>query len=160
MSSRSITPVRRLSPVPRRDADELVNTPASGGFVSFEYSYTEVSSHAGRTHVRSNKTQFAHGKLTRETFERELEGDAYEAIRALLTAPSYCRNEKFERVRPAAAETRFQLNGRTTGVQRLGGPSRTRGGLLGRTRFVDEDDRSPFGGTLFLSDAISRGGSR
>ena len=45
--------------------------------MSFQYSYTEVSSHAGRTHVRSNKTQFADGKLTREAFEGELEGDAY-----------------------------------------------------------------------------------
>ena len=77
MSSRSITPGRRLSPASSRDAVELVNTPVSGGFVSFEYSYTEVSSHAGRTHVRSNKTQFADGKLTREAFEGELEGDRY-----------------------------------------------------------------------------------
>ena len=77
MSSRSLTPVRRLSPVPRHDADELMDRPASGGFVSFRYSYTEVSSHAGRTHVRSNKTQFADGKLTREAFEGELDGDAY-----------------------------------------------------------------------------------
>ena len=77
MSSRSITPMRRSSPVPRRDADELVNTPASGGLVSFQYSYTALSSHAGRTHVRSSKTQFADGKLTREAFEGELEGDAY-----------------------------------------------------------------------------------
>ena len=73
MSGRSITPVRRLSPVRGRDTNELLDT----GFVSFQYSYTEVSSHAGRTHVRSNKTQFADGKLTREAFEGELDGDAY-----------------------------------------------------------------------------------
>jgi hypothetical protein len=36
-----------------------------------------VSTRAGRTHVRSNRTQFAGGKLTREAFEGELEGDAY-----------------------------------------------------------------------------------
>ena len=73
MSSRSITPVRRLSPVPSQDAAELVDT----GFVSFQYSYTALSSREGRTHVRSNKTQFADGKLTREAFEGELEGDSY-----------------------------------------------------------------------------------
>ena len=76
MSSRSIIPVRRLSPVPSRDDDELVDT----GFVSFQYSYTAVSSRDGRAHVQSNKTQFADGKLTREAFEGELEGDAYRQI--------------------------------------------------------------------------------
>lgn len=77
MSSQSITPVRRLSPASSRDAVELVDPPAPRGFVSFQYSYTEVSSRDGRTHVRSNKTRFADGKLTREAFESELEGDAY-----------------------------------------------------------------------------------
>ena len=76
MSSRSITPVRRLSPVPSRDADELVDT----GFVRFQYSYTAVSSRDGRTHVQSNTTRLADGKLTREAFEGELEGDAYRQL--------------------------------------------------------------------------------
>jgi len=80
MSSRSITPVRPLLPVPSRDAVELVNTQASGGFVSFQYSYTEVSSRDGRTHVQSNTTRLADGKVTREAFEGELEGDAYRQI--------------------------------------------------------------------------------
>ena len=75
--SLSITPVRPLKPAQRRDSGEIVATRSSGGFVSFQYSYTEVSSHAGRTHVRSNKTQFADGKLSREAFEGELNGDAY-----------------------------------------------------------------------------------
>jgi hypothetical protein len=48
--------------------------------VSFQYSYTTVSSRDGRTHVQSNKTRFADGKLTRESFEGELEGDAYRQI--------------------------------------------------------------------------------
>ena len=73
MSGRSITPVRRLSPVPGRDTNELLDT----GFVSFQYSYTEVSSHAGRTHVQSNTTRLADGKLIREAFEGELEADSY-----------------------------------------------------------------------------------
>jgi len=65
--------VRRLSPVPSCDADEVVDT----GFVSFQYSYTAVSSRDGRTHVQSNTTRLADGKLTREAFEGELEGDRY-----------------------------------------------------------------------------------
>ena len=70
MSSRSITPVRRLSPA---STVELVDT----GFVSFQYSYTAVSSRDGRTHVQSNTTRLADGKLTREAFEGELEADSY-----------------------------------------------------------------------------------
>ena len=75
--TRSITPVLPLTPLPSRDVTEVVETRDPRGFVSFQYSYTEVSSHAGRTHVRSNKTLFADGRLTREAFEGELEGDAY-----------------------------------------------------------------------------------
>ena len=44
MSNRSITPVRRLPPAQRRDSGEIVTTRSSGGFLSFQYSYTEVSS--------------------------------------------------------------------------------------------------------------------
>ena len=76
MSSRSLTPVRRLSPASSRDADELVDT----GFVSFQYSYTAVSSRDGRTHVQSNTTRLADGKLTRDSFEGALEGDAYRQL--------------------------------------------------------------------------------
>jgi len=39
--------------------------------------HTEVSSQDGQTHVQSKTTRFADGKLTREAFEGELEGDAY-----------------------------------------------------------------------------------
>src|SRR5215204_4673692 len=77
MSNRSITPVRRLPPAASRNAAEPENTQAFGDFVSFQYTYTESSSRDGRTHVRSNTTRFADGKLTRESFEGELEGDAY-----------------------------------------------------------------------------------
>jgi hypothetical protein len=76
-STPSITPVLPLAPAPGRDVAEVVETRDPRGFVSFQYSYTEVSSHAGRTHVRSTKTQFADGTLIRETFEGELGGDAY-----------------------------------------------------------------------------------
>ena len=80
MSSRSITPVHRLSPASSQDPVELVDTPAPRGFVSFQYSYTVVSSRDGRTHVQSNTTRLADGKLTQEAFDGELEGDAYRQI--------------------------------------------------------------------------------
>ena len=94
MSSRSITPVRPLPPAQRRDSGEIVTTRSSGGFLSFQYSYTEVSSRDGRTQVRSKKTQFVDGKLTRESFEGELEGDAHrqmieEAQRQLIRSLSW-----------------------------------------------------------------------
>jgi hypothetical protein len=71
-------------------------------------------------------------------------------ICALLTAPSYSRNRKFVRVRPAMAETCFQLKWNcTTGVHPLGAqvltcvgrsdsPSRTRASAR-RTRRATED---------------------
>ena len=103
MSSRSITPVRRLSPASSQDVVELVDSPAPRGFVSFQYSYTAVSSRDGRTHVQSNTTRLADGKLTREAFEGELEGDAYgqaveetqwQMTRSLARPPEFARQCK------------------------------------------------------------------
>ena len=76
-STRSITPARQTSPVSVHDAREIVKTESARGFLSFEYSYTEMSSRDGRTHVRASKTRFADGKLTREALEAELPGEAY-----------------------------------------------------------------------------------
>jgi hypothetical protein len=54
-------------------------------------------------------------------------------ICAFLTAPSYRRNKKFERVRPATAETCLQLKWNcTTDVHRLGAEVRTRVGRSDR----------------------------
>ena len=75
-SGRSITAVRQTSPVTVHDAGETVKTEGARRFLSFEYSYTEMSSRDGRTHVRASKTRFADGKLTRETLEAELPGEA------------------------------------------------------------------------------------
>ena len=78
-STRSVTPVRHTPAVSAHDVSEL-RTQGARGLLSFEYSYTEMSSRDGRTHVRANKTRFADGKLTREAFEGELQGDAYGQI--------------------------------------------------------------------------------
>jgi len=60
-------------------------------------------------------------------------------ICALLTAPSYRRNKKFERVRPATAETclqlKWELHDRHTP---LGSPGADSSRPLRQTRFVDE----------------------
>ena len=75
--SRSITPVRQLPPAPSRESGEIVTVQRPGAFVRFQYSYTALSSREGRTHVQSSTTRLADGKLTREAFEGELEGDSY-----------------------------------------------------------------------------------
>ncbi len=46
-------------------------------FISFRYSYREISSVNGRTQIRSKETQFADGKLESEEFEGTLDGHVY-----------------------------------------------------------------------------------
>ena len=49
-----------------------------GPFVSFQYSYTELSSVNGKTRVTSRKTKLEDGKLVSESLDGELERGAYE----------------------------------------------------------------------------------
>ena len=75
-------PVRRT----KTDAVEVkanaveVLAPMSGrsSFVSFRYSYTELSVLGGKAHLKSKNTRFEGGKLTSETFEGELDRSAYD----------------------------------------------------------------------------------
>jgi hypothetical protein len=46
-------------------------------FISFHYSYKEISSIHGRTHIRSKEKRFANGKLESEEFEGILGGHVY-----------------------------------------------------------------------------------
>ena len=46
-------------------------------FISFHYSYKEISSINGRTHIRSKEKRFANGKLESEEFEGTLGGHVY-----------------------------------------------------------------------------------
>ena len=64
-----------------KDAVEVIG-PASRAnpFLSFRYSYTEISASGGRAHVKSRKTRFEDGKLTSEAFEGELDRSAYEQM--------------------------------------------------------------------------------
>ncbi len=54
--------------------------PRHGGFVSFRYSYTEVSSQGGRTRVKTKQAQLEDGKLSTEAFEGELDGNVFDEI--------------------------------------------------------------------------------
>jgi hypothetical protein len=74
---------REVTPVPPRDVTPLDRVPGFGGFFSFHYTRTEVTSQGGRTQVRSRSTRFQDGRLTSETFEGELDGRAHgDAVRA------------------------------------------------------------------------------
>ena len=53
--------------------------PVGGSFFSFTYSYAELSSQGGRTHVKATQTRLHEGKLTSEAFEGELGADVHEA---------------------------------------------------------------------------------
>ena len=75
-------PVRRAERAPRKveqDAVEVME-PASRAnpFLSFRYSYTEISASGGKAQVKSRKTRFEDGKLTSEAFEGELDRRSYE----------------------------------------------------------------------------------
>jgi hypothetical protein len=50
------------------DAQTLWNPfAAASSFVSFTYSYSEVTSDGSQTHVKSTTTRFADGKLSKES---------------------------------------------------------------------------------------------
>ena len=74
-------PVRKT----KSDAvDVLVPASRSHSFLSFRYSYTEMSVLGGKALVKSRNARFEDGKLTSETFEGELDRTAYD--RALSDA--------------------------------------------------------------------------
>jgi hypothetical protein len=62
----------------RRPADLVTPFPFFGGFFSFSYTRTELSSEGGRTRMKGHAARFENGKLTTETFDGELEGRAYD----------------------------------------------------------------------------------
>lgn len=64
-----------------QDAVEVIGpAPRANPFLSFRYSYTEISASGGRARVKSRKTRFEDGKLTSEAFEGELDRSAYEQM--------------------------------------------------------------------------------
>jgi hypothetical protein len=71
----------RAHPVRKMESDTVdVLAPASRShsFLSFRYSYTQMSVLGGKAHVKSRNARFEDGKLTSETFEGELDRSAYD----------------------------------------------------------------------------------
>ena len=71
----------RVRPVRKMESDAvdvLAPTCRSSPFLSFRYSYTEMSVLGGKAHVKSRNARFEDGKLTSETFEGELDRSAYD----------------------------------------------------------------------------------
>ena len=75
----------------RKVEDDAVDVlrPASSAhpFVSFRYSYTEMSVQGGKANVKSRNARFEDGKLTSEAFEGELDRNLYD--RAVSDAQRY-----------------------------------------------------------------------
>ena len=62
-------PIATIEPVAPRDA-----------FLSFQYSYTEVSASGSTARVKSRSARYEDGKLATETFEGELDRGAYDRM--------------------------------------------------------------------------------
>ena len=66
--------------VERSVIESIEPTRRGGPFVSFQYSYAEVSSQGGRTRVKTRKSRLEGGEVTTETFEGELDAGIYEQV--------------------------------------------------------------------------------
>jgi len=78
--------------VARKDANRMIKKTNKGQveilepvkgvspFLSFHYSYKEISSINGQTHIRSKEKRFVNGKLESEEFEGTLGGHVYERM--------------------------------------------------------------------------------
>ena len=71
---------RALRKVEQDAVEVIAPTAKANPFVSFRYSYTEISALGGKTHVKSRKARFEDGKLTAEAFEGDLDRSAYEQM--------------------------------------------------------------------------------
>jgi hypothetical protein len=69
---------RAVSKVDEGSVEVIRPAARTGPFVSFQYSYTEISAVGGRANVKSRKARLEDGKLTTETFEGDLDRSAYE----------------------------------------------------------------------------------
>jgi hypothetical protein len=58
--------------------DVVAQTTRASPFLSFRYSYTEMSVLGGTAHVKSRNARFEDGKLTSDAFEGELDRSAYD----------------------------------------------------------------------------------
>ena len=64
-----------------RNAVEVIEPRSRGRvFSSFRYAHIEVSARGDRAHLRTRSIALEEGKLTTESFEGELEGNAYDQL--------------------------------------------------------------------------------
>ncbi|MGD0276083.1 MAG: hypothetical protein ABSB79_08505 [Syntrophales bacterium] len=73
----------------KKDRNEIVKRPAkheveildpvqnAPPFISFRYSYKEVSSYGGKTRIKSREKSFENGKYKSQEFEGTLDGNVY-----------------------------------------------------------------------------------
>ena len=76
--------VKRAERMPRKveaDAVEVLGpVTKADSFLSFRYSYTEVSALGGKAHVKARQTRFEDGKLTSEAFDGDFDRGVYEQM--------------------------------------------------------------------------------
>ena len=86
VKSHPAVPDRRSEPgkpAPRVRRGQLIERdppPASSGFLSFSYSYTEVSAVGSTARMKSRRAAYENGRLVSEEFEGELTREAYERM--------------------------------------------------------------------------------
>ncbi|MGH8475607.1 MAG: hypothetical protein ACRERV_01595 [Methylococcales bacterium] len=92
MSKEPSTDMKQKALPSSAEANQPVATPASAlperpvhfnpffnrGFFSFRYSYREMSSSGGKTHVRGQNYRYEDGKLSSEHFEGTADGNVYD----------------------------------------------------------------------------------
>jgi len=71
---------RDIEKSPRGEIEVLEPAQKMSPFISFHYSYREISSINGHTHIRSKEKRFANGKLESEEFEGTLGGHVYDRM--------------------------------------------------------------------------------
>ena len=64
-------------------------------FISFHYSYKEISSINGHTHIHSKEKRFANGKLESEEFEGTLGGHVYDRMVSDMQRHFFSQMEAF-----------------------------------------------------------------
>jgi hypothetical protein len=74
--------VKRKPRAPRvvdvEPSDTIESPAAHGGTFSFNYSYTEITAAGGKARIKSRRTQYADGKLSKESFEGEFDRPIYD----------------------------------------------------------------------------------
>ncbi len=71
---------RDIEKAGRAEMEVLEPVQNKSPFISFHYSYREISSVNGLTQIRSKEKRFANGKLESEEFEGTLGGNVYDRM--------------------------------------------------------------------------------